>query len=116
MKVQTAIILFTSIGFFYYGLTCLISPRIFKEFERFGLTNKQRIITGIFQLLGSLGLLIGLMIPFLGIISSVGLLLLMILGFGTRLKVRDNFWLSFPSFFFMMVNAYITYIFYQAII
>jgi len=36
--------------------------------------------------------------------SSGGLTLLMLLGFIVRLKVKDGFWLSFPSFFFMILN------------
>ena len=61
-------------------------------------------LTGILELLGGLGMLIGFMFDNILLISSGGLTLLMMLGFIVRLKVKDGFWLSFPSFFFMILN------------
>lgn len=70
------------------------------EFKRFGL---EKLIqwTALLELLGGLGLLVGLKINFILSISSGGLALLMLLGLSVRIKIKDGFWLSFPSFFFM---------------
>jgi hypothetical protein len=76
------------------------------EFKRFGL-EKFATLTGILELLGGLGMLIGLQIVFIMLISSGGLALLMLLGFVVRIKMKDSFWVSFPSFFFMILNLYV---------
>jgi hypothetical protein len=101
-------ILMSGISFFLYGSQVLISPKMNMEFKRFGLEKLQKP-TGILQLLGGLGLLTGLLLAqnMLLLISSGGLALLMLFGFGVRLKVKDGFWLSFPAFFFLLLNVYI---------
>ncbi len=83
-----------------------------EEFERFGL-DSQRKLTGVLQLLGATGLIVGVWIsPFIGLMAAAGLSLLMLFGFGVRLKLRDGLKASIPSFFFMLVNAYLSYQFY----
>ena len=76
------------------------------EFERYGL-QKFRKLVGYLQLLGGFGLLLGLMFQPILIVSSGGLALLMLLGFGVRLKMKDGFLLSLPSLIFMILNLYI---------
>lgn len=102
------LILMSGISFFLYGSQVLISPKMSMEFKRFGL-EKLRKLTGTLQLLGGSGLLIGLLLAqnVLLLISSGGLALLMLFGFGVRLKVKDGLWLSFPALFFLLLNVYI---------
>lgn len=101
--------IFSAVSFLYYGSICLSSKWMMLEFERFGLSPVQRIITGVFQLLGGIGLLIGLKQPQVGLIASSGLALLMFLGFLTRLKIRDSLTQSFPSIFYMILNAFLAF-------
>jgi uncharacterized membrane protein YphA (DoxX/SURF4 family) len=103
---------FNAVAFFYYGLTCLFSSRMMREFIRFGLSPKQRLLTGILQLFGATGVLIGLLTPILGMLSTAGLTLMMFMGFGVRLKIRNSIKQSVPSFTFMLLNAYLFYSFY----
>ena len=77
-----------------------------EEFERFGL-SRFAILTGILELMGGIGLIVGLKFNIILLLASGGLALLMLLGFGVRLKMKDGFLLSFPSVFFMIVNFYI---------
>jgi hypothetical protein len=77
-----------------------------KEFERYGLSHFQ-ITTGILEILGALGLLVGFKFKILLMISAAGLSLLMLLGFGVRIKIKDSFVQSFPAFFYMLLNFYI---------
>jgi uncharacterized membrane protein YphA (DoxX/SURF4 family) len=100
------VIIFSSLSFIAYGILCLYSKKLIKEFERFGLKN-YRILVGVLELLGGIGLLVGLIIPIILSISAGGLALLMLLGFGVRLKMKDGFWISFPSLFFMILNFYV---------
>jgi hypothetical protein len=111
MNTLTYLVLFTAASFLYYGSACLISPRLKIEFERFGLRSYRKL-TGILQLLGACGLILGLILPLVGILAAAGLTLLMMAGFITRLIIRDSFLETFPSFFFMILNGYITFSFY----
>ena len=76
------------------------------EFKRFGLDNFRRL-TGGLELLGGIGLLTGFSSQSVLLISSGGLALLMLLGFGVRLKIKDGFLNSSPALFFMILNLYI---------
>ncbi|UKT65846.1 DoxX family protein [Pedobacter mucosus] len=76
------------------------------EFTRYGL-DKYRILVGYLQLLGGIGLLVGLKIPLILTVSAGGLSLLMLMGFLVRIKMKDSFLLSLPSFLFMILNCYI---------
>jgi hypothetical protein len=80
-----------------------------EEFHRYGMGDGLRKITGISQLIGAAGLLAGSYISLLGFISASGLCVMMIVAFGTRLKVRDPLNQTLPSFFFMLVNGYLAY-------
>lgn len=74
---------------------------------RYGLP-KFRNLTGYLQLIGAVGLIVGLSFsPILLIISSLGLCLLMLAGFAVRIKIKDNFFKSSPSFGFAVLNLFI---------
>jgi hypothetical protein len=79
------------------------------EFERYGLT-RFRVLIGLLQLLGGIGLLVGLISRPILVSSSGGLTLLMLIGFSIRLKMKDGFMLSLPSFILMVINFYIFFV------
>ena len=97
--------------FIFYGYQCLFSTQMKIEFIRFQLTNNQRKWTGILQLTGALGLGTGVLIPWFGVIASAGLGLMMFLGFMVRLKIKDRWTQTFPSFFFMILAFIICYLY-----
>ncbi|SDY51386.1 DoxX family protein [Hymenobacter psychrophilus] len=98
----------SSLSFLGYGIGYFVSPKLQEEFKRFGLA-KFGPLTGALEILGAVGLLLGLWVPLILLLASAGLTLLMLLGFGVRLKIKDGFWASLPSFLFMLLNAYIFY-------
>ncbi len=100
------LVLFSGVSFIIYGCLFFLSPQMRNEFKRFGL-EKFATLTGTLELLGGVGMLVGLKFNFILLISSGGLALLMLLGFGVRLKIKDGFWLSMPSLFFMLLNLYV---------
>ena len=100
------LVLFSGVSFIIYGCLFFLSPQMRNEFTRFGL-EKFATLNGILELLGGLGMLVGLKFSFILLISSGGLALLMLLGFGVRLKIKDGFWLTMPSLFFMLLNLYV---------
>ena len=80
-----------------------------KEFNRYKLTNSQRKLTGVLQIIGALGLLGSFYTLVLGVAAAAGLSVLMLLGFIVRLRIKDSFFQSLPSFLFMLINAYLCY-------
>tara|TARA_B110000977_G_C11057045_1_gene484486 strand:+ start:1941 stop:2285 length:345 start_codon:yes stop_codon:yes gene_type:complete len=106
------IIFISAISFLFYGLNCLFNKNMFQEFKRFGLSNFRKL-TGVLQLLGAVGLLLGFFYPILTLVASSGLSLLMLLGFLVRLKIKDGLLVSLPAFTFMFLNLYILFASYQ---
>jgi hypothetical protein len=107
--INVVAILTSSLSFLIYGAMLLRSESMQLEFKRFKL-EKLMILTGILELLGGAGLLVGFFIDFILLISSGGLALLMFFAFLVRLKMKDSFLVSLPSFFFMVLNIFIFYI------
>ena len=105
---ETLPIWLSSISFLFFGIHYFTFQHLKDEFKRYGL-EKFGPLTATLQILGAIGLLVGMKVPFILSISSGGLALLMLLGFGVRLKIRDGFWLSLPSFLFALLNGYILY-------
>ena len=69
-----------------------------------------RKATGFFQFLGGASLLIGIYVDELIIISSLGLTILMFMGVGVRLKIKDSLLKTMPAIFYAIVNALIFYL------
>jgi len=102
------IIWFSSVSFLGYGISYFLSSNMKQEFVRFGL-SKFGSLTAVLEIAGALGLLVGFFYPPILVLSSGGLALLMLLGVGVRIKMKDNFLLSFPALFFLILNGYILY-------
>ena len=105
MLLRTLIVI-SALSFIYYGLTFFINSKMKEEFDRYELA-KFRNLVGFLQLLGGFGLLVGLMWNLILIVSAAGLALLMLIGFGVRIKMKDGLLESLPSFIFMLINGYI---------
>ncbi len=106
-------ILVSSIAFLYYGFECLFSQKMKDEFIRFGL-KEQRALTAYLQLTGALGLIFGYFVSsLLIIVSAAGLSLLMLLGFGVRIKIKDSISESLPSLVLALINLFIAISYYQ---
>ena len=105
----TILIWLSALSFLFYGVSYFTSQKLKDEFKRYGLA-KFGPLTAVLEILGALGLLVGLQVPLILSVASGGLAVLMLLGFGVRMKIKDGFWLSLPSFLFMLLNAYIFYV------
>jgi len=104
-----ASILISSLSFLAYGIAYFYSQKLKDEFTRFGLTKFGKL-TAILEILGAVGLLVGYFNTYILLLSSGGLSLLMFLGVGTRIKVRDSIKQTLPATFFMFLNGYIFYL------
>ncbi len=96
----------SSILFLWYGLSSLYGNGMIDEFARFGLSDYRRV-TGGFEVLGAIGLLAGLIVPRLVVVSAAGLSLLMLLGLITRVRVRDPWIQMLPALFLMFLNVFL---------
>lgn len=106
MHLKNIVLIFTSLSFLFYGVSYFTSTKMKEEFVRFGL-EKFGAITAILEILGGLGLIIGLKFNVILVISSGGLALLMFLGVLVRLKMKDSIRVSLPALFYMLLNLYI---------
>jgi hypothetical protein len=77
------------------------------EYERYNL-KRWRLLIGYLQLAGSLGLLIGYFAyPFLAMIASAGLALLMFMGVIVRLKIKDPVSALLPALTYAILCSYL---------
>lgn len=100
------VLLFSSLSFLCYGLGILLLPRMRMEFARYGLARMRRL-TGLLELAGAAGLLVGLRQPWIGAAAAGGLCLLMVLGFFVRLKIGDGVVRGLPALIYALINLYL---------
>jgi hypothetical protein len=106
MNLATICIVISSLSFLAYAYSYFTKPQMKKEFKRFGL-EKIGLTTVILEIIGAVGLIIGLKFNAILMLSSLGLSLLMLAGLLVRIKLKDSIWISLPAFGFMILNAYI---------
>ena len=111
MIVYQGLALISGFSFLIYGISCLSTEQMKNEFIRFKLA-KWRTLVGILQILGGLGLIIGVFVSnILVAVSAGGLALLMLMGFITRLYIKDSVIASSPAFIFMIINSLLVFAF-----
>lgn len=76
------------------------SPKMRTEFKRFGLSQFGPFVACL-EILGSLGLFIGIKMNLFLVLSSAGLALLMLTGVLVRVKSKDMFKDVVPALFFL---------------
>ncbi|MEZ7499008.1 DoxX family protein [Flavobacterium sp. Arc3] len=108
MDFLNALIFFSATSFLVYGIAYFVSSNMKNEFKRFGL-EKFGPLTALLELAGATGLFIGLQNHTVLVLSSAGLALLMLLGTGVRIKMKDSLLVSLPAFFYFLLNAFILY-------
>ena len=107
-NIDLTLIWFSAISFILFGSGCFVSPAMRREYDRYGIA-KFRSLVGSLQLLGAIGLLVGLHTPWIGHFSAGGLALLMLCGVGVRIKIKDSVLLTLPAFAYMVLNAYLAF-------
>jgi hypothetical protein len=98
--------LFSSLSFFGYVIAYFTSPQMKLEFKRFSL-EKIGFYIILLELLGAIGLVVGLKINIILSFSSLGLFLLMLSGVLVRIRLKDSILISLPAFFYMILNGFI---------
>jgi len=108
MNLCLLLTLFSSASFIIYGVSYFFTPHMKNEFKRFGL-EKFGVLTAILEIVGAVGLLVGLFSTPILLISSGGLALLMFFGLLARVRVKDSLRVSLPAILFMILNTYVFY-------
>ena len=92
--------------FAWFGLSALISESMVVEFKRYGLA-RFRVLTGMLQVAGSLGMVVGHYYRPILLICAGGLTAMMILGVITRVRIKDPLYAAIPAFTLGVLNLYI---------
>ncbi len=71
------------------GVSCFVGTDMRREFTRFGL-DRLRVLTGVLELLGAGGLVVGLWWPPVLRLAAGGLALLMLAAMAIRARQRDG--------------------------
>ncbi len=106
MTRYTALMVADAFVFLVYGVSLLISSSMVIDFDRFELA-KFRVLTGVLEVLGAVGLAVGFKWPAITPLAATGLCLLMLAGVIVRLRSGDGVLLSLPAALLMIVNGYI---------
>ena len=104
---NNALIVFSALSFLGYGVSCIGSEHMQREFERYRL-GRQRVLVGSLQLVAALGLLAGLGEPWLGRAAAAGLALMMLTGVVVRWRIKDSWVQMAPASFYLILNAYLS--------
>ena len=101
-------VLFSAFSFVIYSLHSVFSKRMILEFSRWGIGNL-RILVASFQMLGAIGLLLGMYNIWLLCLVSFFLTLMMIIAIIIRIRVRDSFLLTVPALMYALLSFIIFY-------
>ena len=109
MDINLLLVFFSGVSFIFYGIGSFNSTRMESEYKRWGYKDYRYLIGGL-QLLGGMGLLVGLLVDNLLIVSSGGLILLMIMAVYVRFKIKDPIKMALPALFYAIINSLIFYL------
>lgn len=93
-------------AFLFYGLACLFSAKLVAEFERYRLA-RWRVLVGLLEVAGALGLLAGWWFPPLQTAAAAGLFALMLCGLWARWRIRDAWHAMLPALILAVINLFI---------
>ena len=103
--------LLSAVAFTIYGLRCLRSPESRQEYRRYGIPHL-RVLNGSLQLLGASGVLVGLLVPSIGVLAAGGLCSMMLLGLATRVRLGDAKRLMIPAASLAALNGLLVVLFW----
>jgi uncharacterized membrane protein YphA (DoxX/SURF4 family) len=106
MSALDFLIVFLAISFLCYGTACLFTEHMISEFDRYGLPRFRRL-TGLLEIAGAMGLILGYLLPVLQLLSATGIALLMMAGCIVRVKIKDRLTQIAPAFIYLLVSSYI---------
>ena len=107
---NSVLILLSAISFLGYGSACFLSASMSQEFNRYHLGPQRKLVGGL-QLCAAIGLLAGIVEPWMGRAASIGLTLMMVVAVGVRVRIKDSLLKTTPALFYLALNAYLCWAF-----
>ena len=108
MDIDLVFLLFSAFSFIGYGVNSFNSKRMISEYERWGYAS-QRVLLGSCQVLGGLGLLLGLVLPLMMSLASFLLMCMMITAVSVRIKLKEPMYKMLPALSYALLNLIIFY-------
>lgn len=106
----TSLAVVSALSFAYYGGGALFTRPARGQYERYGVPTL-RLVAGSAQVLGAVGLMVGLVVAPVGMAAAAGLTLMMLLAVAARWHLRDALRLMVPAGFLATINAVLVYLF-----
>jgi uncharacterized membrane protein YkgB len=103
---KTSLILFCALSFIGYGSACFFSNYMKQEFLRYRLAS-HRVIVGALQWFAGIGLLAGMIQPWMGQLAAGGLALMMLIAVIVRIQIKDTLLQTIPAVFYLALNTYL---------
>jgi len=97
---------FSAALFAVYGFSCFFSRSMIEEFDRLRVPQ-QRVLTGVLQIAGAVGLVVGHFSRPILLLSAGGLAAMMFVAVLTRFRIRDPLYAALPAFSLFLLNLYI---------
>jgi uncharacterized membrane protein YphA (DoxX/SURF4 family) len=97
-------------AFVRYGVRVLREPHLEAEFRRYGIPDARHLV-GVLEILGGVGVVVGLALPLLGAAAAAGLTTLMVLGLAVRVRLRDTVRQMLPAATLATLNAALVVLF-----
>lgn len=104
----TIITAFTGISFIAYGINSFVSKRMIREFNRWGLADKRKVI-GVCQCIGGIGLLLGFELDIAIPVSAIFIIIMMLVAILVRIRIRDNISDILPAIAYVLLCVLILY-------
>jgi uncharacterized membrane protein YphA (DoxX/SURF4 family) len=108
--VLVVLALISGLSFLYYGFKVLLRTESRDEFERYGVPAVRQLV-GILEVLGGIGVILGLALAPLGALAAAGLTALMVLGLIVRIRIHDAPRLMVPAASLATLNAVLVVLF-----
>jgi len=102
MLIHNLLVVFAAASFLCYAASTLTTKRMAIEFKRYGFSDK-RVFIASSQLLGALGLLVGLTIPLIGILASACFTVQMVCAVVVRHRIGDPLFQKLPAIAFLAI-------------
>ncbi len=77
-----------------------------REFTRYQLRSRRYLVGGL-QWAAGIGLLAGLLEPWMGRAAAAGLALMMLVAVGVRIRIKDSLVQTTPALFYLALNIYL---------
>lgn len=103
---------FNMFSFLAYGMSCLVTPYMEKEFLRYRKPHL-RVFAGVMQILAGLMLIVGLTRPLLFQMAALLIIIMMVYGILVRRSIGDSIVRMFPALFYFLLNGILLIIYLE---